>query len=100
MSLRVFVNERQVTVARGATVRDAVAALDGELAGLLASGAAYATDGVGRPVDAAEPIGEGGAILRVVVTARQGPPRLSKELLRRWPKADRKSTRLNSSHSQ
>ena len=62
MSLRVFVNERPVTVARGATVRDAVAALDGELAGLLASGAAYATDGVGRPVDAAAPIGEGGAI--------------------------------------
>src|SRR5207244_2162253 len=72
----------------GATVRDAVAALDGDLAGLLASGAAYATDGVGRPVDAADPIAEGGAILRVVVTARQGPPRLSKELLRRWPKAE------------
>jgi len=88
VSLRVFVNEQPVTVARGATVRDAVAALDGDLAGLLASGAAYATDGVGRPVDAADPIGEGGAILRVVVTARQGPPRLSKELLRRWPKAE------------
>src|SRR5207244_13449332 len=72
----------------GATVRDAVAALDGDLAGLLASGAAYATDGVGRPVDAADPIAEGGAILRGVVTARQGPPRLSKELLRRWPKAE------------
>src|SRR5438093_8788510 len=88
MTVRVFVNERPVTVARGATVRDAVAALDGDLAGLLASGAAYATDGVGRPVDAADPIGEGGAIFRVVVTARQGPPRLSKELLRRWPKAE------------
>src|SRR5207245_6159673 len=67
---------------------DAVAALDGELAGLLASGAAYATDGVGRPVDAAEPIGEGGASLRVVGRAGRGPPRLSKELLRRWPKAE------------
>src|SRR5439155_1401509 len=46
-----------------------------------------ATGGSGR-VEAAERMGEGGAILRVVVTARQGPPRLSKELLRRWPKAE------------
>lgn len=90
MSVRVFVNERPVTVAPGATVRDAVEALDRDLAGLLASGAAYATDGVGRPVDAGDPVGEGGAILRVVVSARQGggPPRLSKEALRRWPKAE------------
>jgi adenosine deaminase len=88
MSVRVFVNEKPVTVARGATVRDAVEALDRELAGLLASGAAYATDGVGRPVDALAPVGEGGAIVRVVVTARRGPPRLSKEVLRRWPKAE------------
>ncbi|HEU5260067.1 MAG TPA: adenosine deaminase [Gemmatimonadales bacterium] len=88
MSLRVFVNEHPVTVARGATVRDAVEALDRELAGLLASGAAYATDGVGRPVDAGDPVGEGGGVFRVVVTARRGPRRLSKEGLRRWPKAE------------
>src|SRR5207247_387837 len=31
---------------------------------------------------------EGGAIFRVVVSARQGPPRLTKEALRRWPKAE------------
>src|SRR5881396_3740348 len=86
--LRVFVNEKPVSVARGATVRDAVEALDRELAGLLVSGAAHATDGVGRPVDASDPVGEGGAIFRVVVTARQGPPRLSKDALRRWPKAE------------
>src|SRR5881396_3342930 len=86
--LRVFVNEKPVSVARGATVRDAVEALDRELAGLLVSGAAHATDGVGRPVDASDPVGEGGAIFRVVVTARQGPPRLTKEALRRWPKAE------------
>src|SRR3989442_12327758 len=89
MTLRVFVNEKPVTVAGGATVRDAVEALDRDLAGLLASGAAYATDGVGRPVDAGDAIGEGGAIFRVVVTARQGPPRMSRELLRPWPKAER-----------
>ena len=88
MTLRVFVNEHPVTVARGATVADAVEAFDRELAGLLASGAAYATDGVGRPVDVRDPIGEGGAIFRVVVTARRGPPRLAKDVLRRWPKAE------------
>src|SRR2546425_1712760 len=86
--LSVFVNERAVRVARGATVQDAVAALDRDLAALLASDAAYVTDGVGRPVDAGGPVGEGGGIFRVVVTARRGPPRLSKEALRRWPKAE------------
>ena len=83
-----FVNERPVSVAPGARVRDAVEQLDRELADLVARGAAYVTDGVGRPVDGADPVGEGGAIFRVVVSARQGPPRLSKEQLRRWPKAE------------
>src|SRR5437879_3626136 len=86
--ISVFVNERPVSVARGASVRDAVEVLDHGLAELLGSGAAYVTDGVGRPVDAADPVGEGGAIFRVVVSARQGPPRLSKDALRRWPKAE------------
>ncbi len=86
--IRVFVNERPVSVAPGARVRDAVEQLDHELAELVGSGAAYVTDGVGRPVDGGDPVGEGGAIFRVVVSARQGPPRLSKELLRRWPKAE------------
>jgi adenosine deaminase len=86
--IQVFVNERPVSVARGACVRDAVEVLDRELAELLGRGVAYATDGVGRPVDAADPVGEGGAIFRVVVSARQGPPRLTKEALRRWPKAE------------
>jgi len=86
--IRVFVNERPVSVAPGARVRDAVEQLDHELAELVGRGAAYVTDGVGRPVDGGDPVGEGGAIFRVVVSARQGPPRLSKELLRRWPKAE------------
>src|SRR5881227_4306405 len=86
--IRVFVNERPVSVAPGARVRDAVEQLDRDLAELVGRGAAYVTDGVGRPVDAGDPVGEGGAIFRVVVSARQGPPRLSKELLRRWPKAE------------
>src|SRR5438445_8493390 len=86
--IQVFVNERPVTVARGASVRDAVEELDHALAELVGRGAAYVTDGVGRPVDAGDPVGEGGAIFRVVVSARQGPPRLSKEALRRWTKAE------------
>ena len=90
--LRVFVNQKPVSVARGAAVRDAVAALDADLATLLATDAAYVTDGVGRPIDAGDPVQESGAIFRVVVTARQGggggPPRLSREALRRWPKAE------------
>ncbi|HVH09658.1 MAG TPA: adenosine deaminase [Gemmatimonadales bacterium] len=86
--IRVFVNERPVSVAPGARVRDAVELLDRELAELLGRGAAYVTDGVGRPVDAGERVGEGGAIFRVVVSARRGPPRLSKDDLRRWPKAE------------
>ncbi len=86
--IQVFVNERPVSVARGARVRDAVELLDRELAELVGRGAAYVTDGVGRPVDAGDPVGEGGAIFRVVVSARQGPPRLTKDVLRRWPKAE------------
>ncbi|MGH7569297.1 MAG: adenosine deaminase [Gemmatimonadales bacterium] len=86
--MRVFVNERPVDVARGATVRDAVEALDRELAALVGAGTAYVTDGVGRTIDAGDAVGEGGAVLRVVVTARRGPPRLTKEQLRRWPKAE------------
>ena len=86
--LRVFVNEQPVEVARGAQVRDAVAALDRALADLLGSGAAYVTDATGRTVDGGDPVGEAGAVLRVVVTARRGPPALSKDVLRRWPKAE------------
>src|SRR5438093_1303868 len=86
--ISVFVNERPVSVARGAKVRDAVEALDHALAELVGRGAAYVTDGVGRPVDAGDPVGEGGAIFRVVVSARQGPPQLSRDALRRWPKAE------------
>jgi len=107
--IQVFVNEQPVTVARGASVRDAVEGLDHELAELVRRGAAYVTDGVGRPVDAGDPVGEGGAIFRVVVSARQGPPRLSKETLRRWPKAElhvhldgclRPTTMLELAHAQ
>jgi adenosine deaminase len=86
--LRMFVNERPVDVAPGATVRDAVAALDRELAELVATAAAYVTDGVGRIVDAEDSVGEAGGVLRVVVSAGRGRPGLSKDVLRRWPKVE------------
>ena len=86
--LRVFVNEKAVEVARGARVRDAVAARDPGLAAQLTSGAAFATDARGLPLDADDAVGESGAVIRVVVSARTGPPRITKEELRRWPKAE------------
>ena len=86
--LRIFINEKPVDVARGAPVRDAVAAFDRGLADLLSGDAAYVTDGVGRRLDNGDPVREAGMVLRVVVTARRGPPRLTKEALRAWPKAE------------
>jgi adenosine deaminase len=86
--MRVFVNDKAVDVPRGARVRDAVAAADAGLTRQLESGDAYVTDSAGRPVDAGDPVGEAGAVFRVVVSARGGGPRLSKEALRRWPKAE------------
>lgn len=87
-ALRVFVNEKPIDVARGASVREAVAAFDHGLADLLANDSAYVTDGVGRTLDASDPVREAGAVFRVVVSARRGAPRLTKEALRRWPKAE------------
>ena len=87
-ALRVFVNDRPVEVARGATLWDAVRELDRGLADMLENGAAYLTDGVGRTLDAGDAIREAGQIYRVVVSARRGPPRITREELRRWPKAE------------
>jgi adenosine deaminase len=88
--MRVFINDKAVDVPRGARVRDAVAQADDGLAKLLGS-AAYVTDAAGRPVDDGDAVGEAGAVFRVVVSAkREGKPtpRLTKEALRRWPKAE------------
>lgn len=86
--MRVFINDKAVDVPRGARVRDAVAEADGGLASLLGS-AAYVTDAAGRRVDEGDPVGEAGAVFRVVVSAkREGKLRLTKEALRRWPKAE------------
>jgi adenosine deaminase len=87
--MRVFVNDKPVDVPRGARVRDAVAQADEGLARLLESSGAYVTDSAGRPIDANDPVGEAGAVFRVVVSARrEDKPRLTKDTLRRWPKAE------------
>lgn len=86
--MRVFVNDKAVDVPRGARVRDAVAAADGGLAKQLEGGNAYVTDSAGRPADAADAVGEAGAVFRVVVSARGAGLRLTKDALRRWPKAE------------
>jgi hypothetical protein len=66
----VFVNEHPVSVSPGANVLEAVRVLDGDLADALSSGAAYTTDGVGRPIDATRDVAVGD-IVRVVVSARR-----------------------------
>lgn len=71
-AVRVFVNERPVEVAAGAAVRAAVEVLDPALAEALDRGRAYATDGVGRPLDATAPVAAG-AIVRVIMSARRAP---------------------------
>jgi adenosine deaminase len=87
--MRVFVNDKPVDVPRGARVRDAVAQADEGLARLLESSGAYVTDSAGRPIDANDTVGEAGAVFRVVVSARrEDKPRLTKDTLRRWPKAE------------
>jgi len=69
--IRVFVNEEAVVVMPGATIREAVMALNPDLAAALREGRAYVTDGVGRPVEPSGSV-EPGAIFRVVVSARRG----------------------------
>jgi hypothetical protein len=63
--LRCFVNERALSLAPGATVRDAVAAFDPALADRVARAEAYVTDGRGIRVPPEQPL-TGGAILRVI----------------------------------
>ncbi len=68
-ALRCFVNERGLALTPGATVRDAVAAFDPALADRVRRAEAYVTDARGIRVPP-EQVLAGGAILRVVSTAR------------------------------
>jgi hypothetical protein len=69
-SVLVFVNDRSVRVAPGATAFEAVAALDAMLGEQLAAGAAQLSDGRGIPLDHGTAV-FAGAILRCVVSARR-----------------------------
>lgn len=69
--LRVFVDERPVSVAADAVARDAVAALDTALLSRLDAGTAYLTDGRGIRLEAGAPLAPG-SIIRVVRSARRG----------------------------
>jgi hypothetical protein len=64
-SLRVYVNERGVSVPFGALALDAVRALFVEQAEAIVAGTMRLTDSRGLPVDADTPL-VGGAIFRVV----------------------------------
>jgi len=68
--MRVFVNAVPLEVGKGADVRAAVGALDGELERKLAAGIAFVTDARGIEVPLESTLAEG-AILRVVVSARR-----------------------------
>jgi hypothetical protein len=76
-TLRVFVNERGVSVPPGATALDAVRAFDADggtaLAAEVAAGARPLVDSRGLPVDAAAPT-HGGAIYRVLPARRAAAP--------------------------
>ena len=63
--VRAFVNERPVTVPRGATVLDAVRAFDAAAADAVAAGARVVTDSRGLPVDAGAAT-YAGAIYRLI----------------------------------
>lgn len=71
--VRVFVNERGLTLPSGALVRDAILAGSPELLPLLESGDGFVTDGRGLPVGLDAPL-SGGAILRAARSSRRRPP--------------------------
>jgi hypothetical protein len=68
--LRVFVNDRGLTLPAGALVRDAILAASPELLPLLEAGDGYLTDGRGLPVALGAPL-TGGAILRAAASSRR-----------------------------
>jgi hypothetical protein len=72
-TLLAFVNERPVRLPPGASVAEAVRALDPPLADRLAAGQAYLTDGRGIRIAADAPLATGD-IIRVVVSARRTEP--------------------------
>lgn len=64
-SVRVYVNERGISVPSGSNALDAVAIFSPTHAEELSAGAARLTDSRGLPIDAAVPV-HGGMILRLL----------------------------------
>jgi hypothetical protein len=71
--VKIFINEGPLVIASGASVLEAVQVFDAALGAALSGGAAYATDGVGRHLDPASPVGEG-SIIRVINSAPRAEP--------------------------
>lgn len=76
--VRVFVNERGISLPRGATVLDAILAFDANDGELLATGRAKVTDSRGLPLDAALVI-NGGTIMRVLPVRESANDKQSEE---------------------
>lgn len=71
MTVRIFVNERAVTVPDGSDVLAAIQLFDAALCEAVRTGSAFVTDGVGRAVKPTADVATGD-ILRVIVSARRG----------------------------
>ncbi|MGH7533744.1 MAG: hypothetical protein ACREL4_10670 [Gemmatimonadales bacterium] len=69
--LRCFVNDSGVSVSAGATVLDAIRALDPELARRVVAGEGLVSDGRGLPLPPETTVGPGD-IIRAVISARRG----------------------------
>lgn len=71
--IRVFLNERGLTLPAGAVVRDALRAIVPELLPSCETGQAFVTDGRGIAVTLDTPL-QAGAILRAARSSRRGGP--------------------------
>jgi hypothetical protein len=69
--VRIFVNERPLTVPAGSTVGSALRLFDAALASRVAAGAASVTDGRGLPLTP-DSVLSAGAILRIVGAGSAG----------------------------
>ncbi len=89
MTVPVFVNDLQVAVDPGASVRDALALVDRRWIEALDGGRARLTDGRGIPVDPDAPA-TAGAIIRVAMGAQRGATHgaVTRETIARLPKAE------------
>lgn len=65
--VRIFINEKSVSVPRGSTVAAALASFDASLGKSVAGGTGYLTDGVGRRLSQETAVEEG-MIVRAIAS--------------------------------